>query len=153
MYMYLLQSKPLGTVIPKTRIAWLLNFRIIRLIFKKLRSNILFSHILIKIFALVGVTCLKDYSFKQPFINITEYRNSKVKTSYLVKTMNARYLQEFVFIYDDTWLFKNKFIKYFEGGQRTKIKVSFQAKKKKMRLNMKVFFAYAAKTLAVKKNP
>lgn len=67
--------------------------------------------------------------------------------------MNARYLQEFVFIYDDTWLFKNKFIKYFEGGQRTKkIKVSFQAKKK-MRLNMKVFFAYAVKTLAVKKNP
>lgn len=45
--------------------------------------------------------------------------------------MNARYLQEFVFTYDDTWLFKNKFIKYFEGGQRTKIKVSFQAKKKK----------------------
>lgn len=45
--------------------------------------------------------------------------------------MNARYLQEFVLIYDDTWLFKNKFIKYFEGGQRTKIKVSFQAKKKK----------------------
>lgn len=69
--------------------------------------------------------------------------------------MNARYLQEFVLIYDDTWLFKNKFIKYFEGGQRTKIKVSFQAKKKKkkMRLNMKVFFAYAVKTLAVKKNP
>lgn len=68
--------------------------------------------------------------------------------------MNARYLQEFVFTYDDTWLFKNKFIKYFEGGQRTKIKVSFQAKKKKKRrLNMKVFFAYAVKTLAVKKNP
>lgn len=71
--------------------------------------------------------------------------------------MNARYLQEFVFIYDDTWLFKNKFIKYFEGGQRTKIKVSFQAKKKakkkKMQLNMKVFFAYAVKTLAVKKIP
>lgn len=44
--------------------------------------------------------------------------------------MNARYLQEFVLIYDDTWLFKNKFIKYFEGGQRTKIKVSFQSKKK-----------------------
>lgn len=65
--------------------------------------------------------------------------------------MNARYLQEFVLIYDDTWLFKNKFIKYFKGGQRTKIKVSFQAKKKKMRLNMKVFFAYAVKTLAVKK--
>lgn len=66
--------------------------------------------------------------------------------------MNARYLQEFVFIYDDTWLFKNKFIRYFEGGQSTKIKVSFQAKKK-MRLNMKVFFAYAVKTLAVKKIP
>lgn len=67
--------------------------------------------------------------------------------------MNAHYLQEFVLIYDDTWLFKNKFIRYFEGGQSTKIKVSFQAKKKKMRLNMKVFFAYAVKTLAVKKNP
>lgn len=67
--------------------------------------------------------------------------------------MNAHYLQEFVLIYDDTWLFKNKFIRYFEGGQSTKIKVSFQAKKKKMQLNMKVFFAYAVKTLAVKKIP
>lgn len=68
--------------------------------------------------------------------------------------MNAHYLQEFVLIYDDTWLFKNKFIRYFEGGQSTKIKVSFQAKKKKKRrLNMKVFFAYAVKTLAVKKIP
>lgn len=67
--------------------------------------------------------------------------------------MNAHYLQEFVLIYDDTWLFKNKFIRYFEGGQSTKIKVSFQAKKKKMQLNMKFFFAYAVKTLAVKKIP
>lgn len=55
MYMYLLQSEPLGTVNPKTRKEWLLNFRIIRLILKKkLRSNILFSHILIRIYVLVG---------------------------------------------------------------------------------------------------
>lgn len=65
MYMYLLQSEPLGTVNPKTRKEWLLNFRIIRLIFKKkLRSNILFSHILIRIYALVGFggfnMCSKD---------------------------------------------------------------------------------------------
>lgn len=67
--------------------------------------------------------------------------------------MNAHYLQEFVLIYDDTWLFKNKFIKYFEGGQRTKIKVSFQAKKKKNAVEYESLFSYAVKTLAVKKIP
>lgn len=46
MYMYLLQSEPLGTVNPKTRKEWLLNFRIIRLIFKKTKVKyIVFTHI------------------------------------------------------------------------------------------------------------
>lgn len=68
--------------------------------------------------------------------------------------MNARYLQEFVFIYDDTWLFKNKFIKYFEGGQRTKIKVSFQAKKKKKNaVEYESLFCIRCKDIGCKKNP
>lgn len=67
--------------------------------------------------------------------------------------MNARYLQEFVFIYDDTWLFKNKFIKYFEGGQRTKIKVSFQAKKKKNAFEYESLFCIRCKDIGCKKNP
>lgn len=68
--------------------------------------------------------------------------------------MNARYLQEFVLIYDDTWLFKNKFIKYFEGGQRTKIKVSFQAKKKKKNaVEYESLFCIRCKDIGCKKNP
>lgn len=68
--------------------------------------------------------------------------------------MNARYLQEFVLIYDDTWLFKNKFIKYFEGGQRTKIKVSFQAKKKKKKnaVEYESLFCIRCKDIGCKKN-
>lgn len=60
MYMYLLQSEPLGTVNPKTRKVpnYLFNLS------KKLRSNILFSHILIRIYVLVGFRgdnmCSKD---------------------------------------------------------------------------------------------
>lgn len=68
--------------------------------------------------------------------------------------MNAHYLQEFVLIYDDTWLFKNKFIRYFEGGQSTKIKVSFQAKKKKKNaVEYESLFCIRCKDIGCKKNP
>lgn len=66
--------------------------------------------------------------------------------------MNAHYLQEFVLIYDDTWLFKNKFIRYFEGGQSTKIKVSFQAKKKKNAVEYESLFCIRCKDIGCKKN-
>lgn len=65
--------------------------------------------------------------------------------------MNAHYLQEFVLIYDDTWLFKNKFIRYFEGGQSTKIKVSFQAKKKKNAVEYESLFCIRCKDIGCKK--
>lgn len=65
--------------------------------------------------------------------------------------MNAHYLQEFVLIYDDTWLFKNKFIRYFEGGQSTKIKVSFQAKKKNA-VEYESLFCIRCKDIGCKKN-